>query len=253
MSEKQKNQTSRFGTIPFVLLWTLSYALGWLTMMGSGMVLDKLYPLFFNLLPQWVYFIPLGLITGLVSGVIQQQLLRWKFAVQIRHWWLWSAVGALLAAGGLYTAIYPLAGLFGIFFDFFNQFNEIIGPAIIIGALFALYSAAQAWLLRHDVKRVWMWSAAAFVSAATFALPLANMGYGGRVWTLLTYGTAGVLQGAVMALTLVWLFGMTRVEPLKRGMESRKLAQAETNLAEREILNQSIEDYLAAQSTSRRL
>jgi hypothetical protein len=215
-------------------------------------VLDKLYPLFFNSFPQWVYFIPLGLITGLVSGVIQQQLLRWKFAIQIRHWWLWSTVGALLAAVGLYISIYPLATLFDAFLNYFNQFNEMLAPVILFGSLLALYSSAQTWLLRHHVKGVGMWSVAAFVSAATFILPLAHMGYGGRVWTLLTYGTAGVLQGAVMALTLVWLFGMTRIEPLKRGMESSKLAQAEANLAERDILNQNIEDYLAAQSLGQR-
>jgi hypothetical protein len=251
MSEKQKHQTRRFGTIPFVLLWTLSYALGWLVLMGSGMLIGNVYPQFFNFFPQWVYFIPLGLIPGLVSGIIQQQLLRWKFAVQIGYWWLWSTIGALFAAGGFYIALVPLGRLFSAFFEYFYQFNEIIGPAILVGGLFTLYSSAQTWLLRHDVKRVGMWSAAAFVSAATFALPIANMGYSNQLWTLLTFGIAGLLQGSVMAFTLVWLFGMTRVEPLKRGMESSKLAQAEENLAERDILNQNIEDYLAAQSMSR--
>jgi hypothetical protein len=220
--------------------------------MGSGMFVDEFYPQFFDLFPQWVYFIPLGLIPGLISGVIQQQLLRWKFSVQLRYWWLWSTIGALLAASGFYIALEPLDRLFSAFFQYFYQFNAVIGPAIIIGGLFGLYSMAQAWLLRHDVKRAWMWSAAAFVSAATFVLPLTNMGYGNQLWTLFTFGMAGLLQGSVMALTLVWLFGMTRVEPLKRGMESSKLAQAEANLVERDILNQNIEDYLAAQSMSRR-
>jgi hypothetical protein len=253
MSEKKKNQTSQIGTVPFVLLWTLSYALGWLTLMGGGMLIDKLYPPFFNLFPEWVYFVPLGLIPGLISGVIQQQLLRWKFAVQIKRWWLWSTSGAILAAGGFYIVLEPLARLFNVFFNYFNQFNEIIGPALIIGSLFALYSSAQSWLLRHDVKRVWMWSAAAFVSAATFVLPLQNMGgLGNQLRTLITFGGAGLLQGAVMGLTLVWLFGMTKTEPLKRGMESTKLAQAEENLAERDILNPNIEDYLAAQSMGQR-
>jgi hypothetical protein len=252
MSEKQKHQTSRLGTIPFVLLWTLSYALGWLTMMGSGMLIGNGYPEFFNFFPQWVYFIPLGLIPGLLSGIIQQQLLRWKFTVQIRYWWLWSTIGALLAAGGFYTIIYPLSTLLNSFVYYLSEFNEVLAPAIIIGGLFGLYSMAQTWLLRHDVQRAWMWSVAAFVSAATFVLPLTNMGYGNQLWTLFTFGIAGLLQGSVMGLTLVWLFGMTRVEPLKRGMESNKLAQAEENLAERDSLNPNIEDYLATQSTSRR-
>ena len=252
MTEKKKNQTNRLGTIPFVVLWTLSYGLGWLVLMGGGLLIDKLYPLFFNQFPEIVYVFLLGLIPGLISGLIQQRLLNWKFGVQIRRWWLWSATGAVLAAGGFYVLLEYFAEFVTRLSNYFNPINELLVPTILVGGLFALYSSAQAWLLRHNVKRVWMWAVAAFVSAATFVLPIANLGYTNELWTLITFGIAGLLQGSVMGLTLLWLFGMTRVEPLKRGMDTAQLQRAEENLADRDILNQNIEEYLATQSMSRR-
>jgi hypothetical protein len=45
-----------------------------------------------------------------------------------------------------------------------------------------------------------------------------------------------------MALTLVWLFGMTRTEPLKRVMESTQLDAAKSNLSDNDS-DESVSDY----------
>jgi hypothetical protein len=242
MSEKKKHQTSRLGTIPFVLLWTLSYGLGWGVLVAGGMFAINFFPQIFDFFPMFVFFIPLGAVPGLISGVIQQLLLRWKFGVTIRRWWLWSTLAAVVAAGGFYMIMQYLSAPINSLFNYLNQFNEMLAPLILIGSLFALYSTAQTWLLRHNVKRSWMWTVAAFVSAATFLLPVFGPGAGGELWAIVLAGIAGLLQGSVMGLTLVWLFGMTRVEPLKRGRETAHLQRAEENLADRDMIDND-EDY----------
>jgi hypothetical protein len=246
MSEKQKNNTNRLGTIPFVLLWTLSYGLGWGVLVAGGMFAINFLPQIFNFFPMFVFFIPLGAVPGLISGVIQQLLLRWKFGVTIRRWWLWSTLAAVGAAGGFYLMMEYLSAPINSLFNYLSQFNEMLAPLILIGSLFALYSTAQTWLLRHNVKRSWMWTVAAFVSAATFLLPVLSPGVGGQLWAIVLAGVAGLLQGSVMGLTLVWLFGMTRVEPLKRGLETAQLEAAKDNLADRHIIEDD-KDYPQAQ------
>ena len=249
MSEKKKKQAGWLGTIPFVLLWALSYGLGWFALIGSIMLIRTFNPSFFSLFPEFVYFIPLGAIPGLISGSIQQVLIRWKFGIHIRRWWLGSTLGAILAAGAFFVVITNFGAVLDSFFAYLTQFSELLGPALIIGSFFALYSTAQAWVLREHVKRTWMWPLAAFVSAATFIMPLFTTGDVAELWTTTLFGIAGLLQGSVMGLTLVWLFGMTRVEPLKRGMNSTRLEEAEEKLADSDMVNDNVEHYSEEQFT----
>lgn len=223
MNEKKKKHSNRVGTIPFILLWTLSYGLGWAGLIGSVLVLDNLFSAFFNSSPNLVLLMLLGAIPGLISGAIQQPLMRWKFGIQIRRWWLWSMLGSALATGGFYVYVEYLETWFRPLMNYLAQFNELLQPAIIFGIMFVIYSAFQAWVLRNHVKRVWMWSLAAFISAATFLLPFIDSNGSSELWMTITGGIAGLLQGSVMALTLVWLFGMTRSESAAQDYDTSRL------------------------------
>jgi hypothetical protein len=252
MSEKKKKNDKRVGTIPFVLLWTLSYGLGWASLIGIIFLLESLSTGFLDRLPDLVLVVAFGMIPGLLSGVIQQPLLRWKFGTQIKRWWLWSTIGSIAAMGGYYLYAEYLQFAIRPFFRYLEQFNEQAEPVIIIGILFVLYSTFQAWALRHTVRRVWLWSLAAFVSASTFILPLINTATSSELTMTLLTGLAGLLQGSVMALTLVWLFGMTRTEPLKRGMSAEQMKQAEEKLTQSDMIHESSANYPEEQSLRQR-
>jgi hypothetical protein len=90
-----------------------------------------------------------------------------------------------------------------------------------------------------------MWPLAAFVSASTFILPLINNNTFGDLEVTVMMGGAGLMQGVVMALTLVWLFGMTRTEPLKRGLEAGQVEQAARNLSDNQNVDDVIGEYQA--------
>lgn len=213
MTEKAKNRVNRLGTIPFVTLWTLAYGLGWATLMVGAVVTSRFLPRIFESLPIVGFFILLGAVPGFISSLAQQWLIRWKFAVRLQRWWLWSTLAWV--AGGV---LLRQAEFINIQID-----NPIVGFTVAFGVLFTIPALAQAWMLRKHVRRAWMWPAAAIASAATFAVPVVNSTYVSELWTILTGGFAGLLQGAVMGMTMVWLFGMARIEPLKRGLDTSRL------------------------------
>ncbi|MDQ7027990.1 MAG: hypothetical protein Q9P01_20975 [Anaerolineae bacterium] len=223
MSDKKKNTRNRLGTTPFTILWTLAYGLGWATVILGGIITNEFFPQVFNWFPDIAYIMLAVAVPTFVYSIAQQLLMRWKFAVNFRWWFLWTTLAAVLAGAS-----------FQIFqwVDFpFEVNNPIVAVILVFGYIFGSQALVQAWLLRHRVKRVWMWPVAAIASAATFGVPLVNADFFSESALVGTFGFAGLLQGAVMALTLVWLFGMTRAEPLKRGLEATNTQEAESNLA----------------------
>jgi hypothetical protein len=244
MSEKKKNNTNRLGTIPFAVLWTLAYGLGWATVITGGFVTNRFFPEVFRWFPDVVYLMLAASVPAFIYGVAQQFLIRWKFAVKFNWWFLWTTLTAALTAGSF--QIFEWINLpFGIS-------SPIVAITLVFGYIFGAQALVQAWLLRQHVKKSWMWVTAAVASAATFAVPLATAQYFGQ-WAMIgNFGFAGILQGAVMALTLVWLFGMTRVEPLKRGMDNAQLEQAEGKLAYNDIVSNNVADYPEAETMRQR-
>jgi hypothetical protein len=221
MSEKKKKQVNRLGTIPFVVLWTLAYGLGWATLMAGGIITGNLFPQVFEWFPLVVYFMLLGAVPGFVSSVAQQLLMRWKFAARLGSWWLWSTL-AWIVAGGLLRLFEYIQ---------FRSFDERTAIMLVFAWLFTIPAIVQAWLLRRRVRRAWMWPVAAAASAATFAVPLLSglVGPFNELLFILTFGFAGLLQGAVMGLTMVWLFGMTQQE-VAQAIEADRMSLAENNL-----------------------
>jgi hypothetical protein len=244
MSEKQKNTPNRLGTIPFAVLWTLAYGLGWTTVITGGYITSRFFPQIFDWFPDIVYLMLATTVPAFIYSIGQQFLIRWKFAVKFNWWFLWTTFAAAITTATFQT------------FEWINVPIRIDNPMVVLtlvfGYIFGTQALVQAWLLRKHVKRSWLWVAAAIASAATFGVPIATAQFFGPFATITTFGFAGLLQGAVMALTLVWLFGMTRVEPLKRGMDTTQLQQAEAKLGDNPIVNENVEDYLAAQSMGRR-
>jgi hypothetical protein len=244
MSEKKKNNTTRLGTIPFAVLWTLAYGLGWATVITGGFITNRFFPEVFRWFPDVVYLMLAASVPAFIYGVAQQFLIRWKFAVKLNWWFLWTTLTAALTAASF--QIFEWINL-PIRLD-----NEMVGIMLVFGYIFGAQALVQAWLLRQHVKKSWMWVAAAVASAATFGVPIATAQFFGAFGTITTFGFAGLLQGAVMALTLVWLFGMTRVEPLKRGMDTAQLEQAEGKLAQHDIVSNNVANYPEAETMRQR-
>ena len=200
--------------------------MGWAGLAGSFIWLINTNSTFINRLPDLLIVVVLGAIPGLISGLVQQPLIRWKFGTQIKRWWLWSIIGTTLGMGGFYIYTEFLERMIRPIVQMMSDFSPLLVPAPVIGVLFLLYSTAQVWALRHHVKRVWVWSLAAFVSASTLvfaASSMVNLNINGSFGTIFLGAFAGLAQGIVMALTLVWLFGMTRTEAAAQAYDTNRL------------------------------
>jgi hypothetical protein len=208
MIEKKKKFGSRMGAIPFTLWWTLAYALGWGTLITGGIIASNLFWQIFEWFPLWVYFGLLGLVPGFISSIGQQFLIKRKFDVSIPRWWLWS------------TLVWTIAGTVLRLMEYWpSQWaidNEQIAASLILSALFVPPAIVQAWLLRKHISRSWMWPVAAVVSSTTFVLPILASSMSNEFEAVVTFGIAGLMQGAVMGLSLLWLFGMASGEKTKK-------------------------------------
>jgi hypothetical protein len=238
MSKGKKKQSNRIGTIPFVLLWILAHGVSWTITTLSSIIAANLFPQSFSQLPIVAYLLLTVGVPTLIYSVAHQWLIQWKFGLRFRWWFLWTTLAAFLAAGSF--QIFNLAEI-PLLIN-----NPTLAIILLFGYIFGFQALVQTWLLHKHIKQAWLWSVAAIASVATFAISLANPSTF-REWNLLVaYGFAGIFQSVVMGLTLVWLFAMTRIEPLKRGRETAQLQRAEENLADRDIVDND-EDYSEAQ------
>ena len=66
-----------------------------------------------------------------------------------------------------------------------------------------------------------------------FVLPLLASDMIGEVETILAFGAAGLMQGAVMGLSLLWLFGMANSEKTKKEYAETEERHARRNFHRR--------------------
>ena len=244
MSEKKKKQSNRLGTITFVLLWILAHGVSWSITTLSSIIAFNLFPQSFTQLPVIAYLLLSVGMPTLIYSVPHQWLIQWKFGLRFRWWFLWTTLAAVVGAG--LFLILRLATI-PLLID-----NPTVAIIVLFGFIFGLQALVQTWLLRKHIKQAWIWSVAALASVATFATLLANPATF-REWDLLVaYGFAGIFQSVVMALTLIWLFAMSRTESFKRDIDTAQLQQAEGKLAEKSITGERVEDYVAVQSIGQR-
>jgi hypothetical protein len=247
MSEKEKKQSNRLGTIRFVALWTFSYAVGWAALVIEfffliGWLDDRLLSGWMDILVVFMLML-IGTIPGFFSGIIQQPLLHWKFGVHIKRWWLWTTIGASLATGAFFIYLVFLESILYPVMSRVARLNESLPAMTIMGVLFMIYSTFQARALRKTIHRAWLWMLAAFVSASTFwlwQLILFDKVFDWDDMNVVLGGTIGGLaQGVVMALTLVWLFAMTRTEAVAQDYDTSRLQLKSKNEDENQVTMES--------------
>lgn len=220
MIQKKKKFGSGMGTIRFAILWTLAYALGWGTLITGGIVTDV-----FEWIPLWGLFALGGLVPGFISSVVQQGLIKRKFNISIPRWWLWSTIAWTITAATFRLLEYwPTEWIIN---------DERFALSIIFSALFIPPALVQAWMLRKHIARAWMWPLAAIVSSSTFILPLLANTWRDEFEVVFAFSAAGLMQGAVMGLSLLWLFGMANSEKTKKEYAENEDKQARRNLHRR--------------------
>jgi hypothetical protein len=205
--KKKKNAHRRLGTVSFAALWSGSYALGWSLPLALVFGIGSIFPgivEFFSLAMLAVGFVA---IPGFLISLAQHFLIPRRIERPIAGWWWVSSLGWLISGVIFYIfTVTPFASLFGV----------TLSPMLSTGLAFALIFLPpvllQTLLLRNQVRRVWLWPLAAVVSAAVFILPpLTNMNSNDFLNVLGGFGFGGLLQGWVMGLTLLWLFGMSQM------------------------------------------
>ena len=186
MSEKaklKKGQSKR-NKFAFLVMWLTGHMLAWLPFIAF---VDWLNPR----LNDMTGFVAMGLIVGGITSLTQYLLIRWQFRRNLRLWIPLSVIAWLVAT---LVVIQPLVNLSGSQIDVTLQAMALFTPAAIV----------QAFLLRKQVQQAWLWLMASVAGTTTFALPIV-FDYGEN-WTILAgYG----LYAGTLALTLLWLFGMS--------------------------------------------
>jgi len=219
MIERKQHANSKIGTIRFAALWTLVYGLGWGTLIIGGIIASNTIPDIFNMFPLWVFFGLFGLVPGFISSVGQQWLIKRKMNIRIPFWWLWS------------TIMWTISGALLRFLEYWPRewtiYDERLALTLVFSALFVPPALVQAWLLRKHIRRAWMWPIAAIVSSSTFILPLLASSMMNEVEGVLTFAAAGLMQGAVMALSLLWLIGMANGEKSKKDFAEQEWMQTD--------------------------
>lgn len=165
---------------------------------------------------------------GFISSVGQQWLIKRKMDIRIPRWWLWSSIAWALSGAALRLIEYwPSA---------WAIYDERLAMSMVFSALFLPPAIVQAWLLRKHIARAWMWPIAAIVSSSTFVLPILASNMMNEFQGVITFAAVGLMQGAVMSLSLLWLFGMTTGEKTKKYYAEKDQRTSEA------ILSQRIED-----------
>lgn len=205
---KQKQKFPPMTTLGFVGRWTGTYVLGWVGLLVAALSLFPLIYVLAGALPIWLALLVWGSMTvGRLVGEQQERLLRRKVGIVPARWQFVSGIMWLVLGMGLAQVI-------------------VAGGAVstaIFALIFALPALAQAYLLHKVVPQAWLWVLAAATSGLIFSLPLAGGASQTAIMLGATLGIGGLLHGAVMAMTLVWLFNLS-------GMHNRR----EENIQESE-------------------
>lgn len=184
--KKKMTPTRRLASLPFVGIWAGAHALAWLTIF---LLWEHSYWL--QRIDDGAFALMLGLYVGGIVTVMQKGLMRYNFGVRLRGWIRVSLV--MWAVGGF--TFYTVG-------DVLNVSDE---TGLIFVAFFLPPVIAQTLILRRSARHAFLWVLAGAVSAVVFGGVYAQLQYSpmGEGFALMT---AGAAQGAVTALTLLWLF-----------------------------------------------
>ena len=209
----------------FMALWSLGSLLAiiaYLAVMGvtallfgiisSVLILLGLAPMVFPVALAGVCFI--GLMTGLITGMIQQRIFHARYNIWLKHWRLASALGGLvgmmlMALLNTMTARQLVESL-----SLPNaQILMILGSLMIVVPLLCI-GIAQSFVLARRVYHVWLWVLAnfvagmvAFVMVPAFAVQPNGTILISNIFMLLPIALApGIVTGFVM----LWLMRYQR-------------------------------------------
>lgn len=195
---KKKQDRTPLTPLGFVGRWMATYVMGWIGLLGAAVVLLPLIYVLVGALPLWLALLVAGgIAVGRLVGEAQAHLLRRQFGTAPHSWKTLSGGSWLFLGMGLAQVF--IAGS--------------LPHAAVFAALFALPALVQAHALRHTLPQTWLWVLASITSGVIFSLPLAA----GLPLTLGVLGAAlgvgGLLHGAVMGMTLMWLFNSSANRP----------------------------------------
>lgn len=177
MSKTKNDQRPRLGSIPFLSIWLAAHGVGW------G-VIFAIWEIWGQPVPDWQWYLMIGLLPGMIIAATQRWLLRYAHRVDMRGWLVISAVGWSLG---------------GISLSLIRNTDSMF---IYLSGLFVLPAVLQWLILRRYVNNAWIWVIAAIASTALFTIP-GDSDY--ATWQ--TILAAAGLQGAVTGMSLLWLLG----------------------------------------------
>jgi hypothetical protein len=205
MSEKAKVDKPgkpRINRYSFLGLWVAAFLLGWLSYFIIGYQPNN------NLIGGAI----VGLIIGIPTASVQKLSLYLHFG-RVFRWWIRLNVLAWIL-GGMSITFVMKSGVDGE-----TQFLLMLQ----VLSLMLIPSLAQAWILRKHVQHVWLWILSAIAGSSVFAGILGQFG-NNEIVAFLAFGTYAV----VMALTLLWLFGMQSKENKLKNIQDTSRLTDET-------------------------
>jgi hypothetical protein len=187
---------SQGSAVRFVAVWTLAYLIMYLlaSIIGSYILFN--FPLLFS--DGYLFLVLAALLLGLTTVILAglQQLIARRFANRSLDGWLrWTAIGAA-------------ASMVLIMLLQFVPFAPGAFPMSAVIYLWLLPPAlAQAWTLRNQVRRAWLWAIAWGINAVLVHIFLLNIARlvtppGSDVPLL------GVLYTMFHPLVIGWVFGV---------------------------------------------
>lgn len=200
MEKKKKTSLTPYQVpkLPFLFLWSLPYALGWLSgflLFQAGIIGD---------VSTIETAAALTLVLGWPVSVIQQRLLNHHTALNVTGWVRRSMVGWMIGGFLLMAAanfVRPM--LSG---------SETVLVAGQVVAFFVMPALLQWTLLRKQVHNAWLWILGGAVSSAAFALPVASIISANTLAEWVAYVVGGATQGFVVGMVMIWLLTMLRTQ-----------------------------------------
>lgn len=163
------------GTLPFILLWAISYGVAW----GAVILLFELAPFTSSLTSTQANVLGISTVL-LTSGLLQVQVVERLLKRSMRGWMLYTLIGTVIT-----------------FFTFRNIEDGAMWPTAltVMSLLLPVPLVQTAWLWKR-VRSAWLWPLASVVACLIFAMPLrGDTGQSTLIWAALIQG---LVQGSVM-------------------------------------------------------
>lgn len=186
---KVKKGQARGNRWLFVLLWIVGHALAW-----GVFSMVQMIPGFAEINLTEI-LLAMGLVVGGITSLTQYLLIRWQFGRNIK-WWM---------------PISLIAWVFAILTPFQASLRMGDTQFEVTAQLLALYvpiAVVQMVLLRKHVRQSWLWLVATLAGSSVFALSLISL-QEVLLWApFVAFGA----YASITALSLLWLFGMSKPE-----------------------------------------